>query len=146
MADSLAREITRRGFLVKVGQGLAAANVAGTFIHNTAAQQFVPDPPGRKLGWAIVGLGSLSINEILPGFAKCEKSKVVALVSGHPEKANKLALRYGVSQKYICDDQNYDSIKGSQEVDHLHRSAERLARGEHRPRAASRKACPHRIP
>jgi hypothetical protein len=38
MADSLAREITRRGFLVKVGQGLAAANVAGTFTHNTAAQ------------------------------------------------------------------------------------------------------------
>src|SRR5882724_6377325 len=57
MADSLAREITRRGFLVNIGQGLAAPNVAGTFIHNTAAQQFVPDPPGKKLGWAIVGLG-----------------------------------------------------------------------------------------
>jgi hypothetical protein len=61
MADSLAREITRRGFLVQIGQGLAAPNVAGTFIHNTAAQQFVPDPPGKKLGWAIVGLGSLSM-------------------------------------------------------------------------------------
>jgi predicted dehydrogenase len=117
MADSLAREITRRGFLVKVGQGLAAANVAGTFIHNTAAQQFVPDPPGRKLGWAIVGLGSLAINEILPAFAKCEKSRVVALVSGHPEKANKLALRYGVSQKNTYNYQNYDSIKDNQEVD-----------------------------
>jgi hypothetical protein len=44
MADSPAREITRRGFLARVGQGLAAANVAGTFIHNTTAQQFVPDP------------------------------------------------------------------------------------------------------
>jgi predicted dehydrogenase len=117
MADSLAREITRRGFLVKVGQGLAAANVAGTFIHNTAAQQFVPDPPGKKLGWAIVGLGSLAINEILPAFAKCEKSRVVALVSGHPEKANKLALRYGVSQKNTYNYQNYDSIKDNQEVD-----------------------------
>jgi predicted dehydrogenase len=117
MADSLAREITRRGFLVKVGQGLAAANVAGTFIHTTTAQQLVPDAPGKKLGWAIVGLGSLSINEILPGFAKCEKSKVVALVSGHRDKANKLALRYGVNQKYIYNYQNYDSIKDNQEVD-----------------------------
>jgi predicted dehydrogenase len=117
MADSLAREITRRGFLVKVGQGLAAANVAGTFIPTTTAQQLVPDPPGKKLGWAIVGLGSLSINEILPGFAKCEKSKVVALVSGHPDKANKLALRYGVNQEYIYNYQNYDSIKDNQEVD-----------------------------
>jgi hypothetical protein len=32
-----------------------------TFMHNTAAQQFVSDPPGQKLGWAIVGLGSLSM-------------------------------------------------------------------------------------
>jgi predicted dehydrogenase len=119
MADLLAREISRRGFLAKVGQGLAAANFAGTFIHNTTttAQQFVPDPPGKKLGWAIVGLGSLSINEILPGFAKCEKSKVVALVSGHPDKANKLALRYGVKKEYIYNYQNYDSIKDNQEVD-----------------------------
>src|SRR4030088_2859656 len=120
MADSLTREITRRGFLVKVGQGLAAANVGGTFTPNTAAQQFVPDPPGRKLGWAIVGLGSLAINEILPAFAKCEKSKVVALVSGHPEKANKLALRYGISQKNTYNYQNYDSIKDNQEVEIIH--------------------------
>ena len=27
MADSLAREITRRGFLVKIGQGLVTPNV-----------------------------------------------------------------------------------------------------------------------
>jgi len=44
-------------------------------------------PREKKLGWAVVGLGSLAINQILPAFAKCEKSKVVALVSGHPDKA-----------------------------------------------------------
>src|ERR1700704_6479224 len=48
MADSLAREINRRGLLVRVAQGLAAAEVAGTFIHETAAQQYVPDPPGSR--------------------------------------------------------------------------------------------------
>jgi len=81
------------------------------------AQLKVPDPPGKKLGWAIVGLGSLSINEILPAFAKCEKAKVVALVSGHPDKANKLALRYGVDPKNIYNYQNYDSIAHNPEVD-----------------------------
>ena len=80
-------------------------------------RQQVPDPPGKKLGWAIVGLGSLSINQILPAFAKCEKSKVVALVSGHPDKANKLALRYGVNPKNIYNYQNYDTIKDNPEVD-----------------------------
>jgi len=84
---------------------------------SSAAQVAVPDPPGKKLGWAIVGLGNLSIHEILPAFAKCEKSKVTAFVSGHPDKANKLALRYGVNPKNIYNYQNYDSIKSNPEVD-----------------------------
>src|SRR6266536_3207156 len=111
------KELTRRGFITRVGQGLVAANVAGPLLKDAHAQLRVPDPPGKKLGWAIVGLGSLSINQILPAFAKCEKSKVVALVSGHPDKANKLALRYGVSQKNIYNYQNYDSIKDNPDVD-----------------------------
>jgi predicted dehydrogenase len=110
-------EITRRGFMSRVGGGLIAANVAGTLLKGAAFAQKVPDPPGKKLGWAIVGLGSLSINQILPAFAKCEKSKVVAFVSGHPDKANKLALRYGVDPKNIYNYQNYDSIKDNPEVD-----------------------------
>jgi len=114
MSDS---EISRRGFIGKLGQGLAAANVAGVLLKDASAQLVVPEPPGKKLGWAIVGLGSLSINQILPAFAKCEKSKVTALVSGHPDKANKLALRYGVSPKNIYNYQNYDSLKDNPEVD-----------------------------
>ncbi len=114
MSDS---GITRRGFMGKVGQGLLAANVAGTLLKDASAQLKVPEPPGKKLGWAVVGLGSLAIYEILPAFAKCEKSKLVALVSGHPDKANKLAQRYGVSQKSIYNYQNYDSLKDNPDVD-----------------------------
>jgi predicted dehydrogenase len=119
MPDSPEKEISRRGFLGKVGKGFAAASAAGAFLKDASAQQglVVPDPPGKKLGWAIVGLGSLSIYEILPAFAKCEKSKCVAFVSGHPDKANKLALRYGVNPKNIYNYQNYDSIKDNPEVD-----------------------------
>src|SRR5260221_10525421 len=100
MTDSKKRELTRRGFLEKASQGLAAASAFGAMA-NRAFAQAVPEPPGRKMGWAIVGLGNLAINQILPAFAKCEKSKVVALVSGHPDKAAKLAARYGVSPKAI---------------------------------------------
>ena len=64
-----------------------------------------------------MGLGSLAINQILPAFSKCEKSKVVALVSGHPDKANKLALRYNVNPKNIYNYQNYDTLKDNPEVD-----------------------------
>jgi predicted dehydrogenase len=119
MPDSPEKEISRRGFLNTVGKSLAVANAAGSLLKNAAAQGplVVPNPPGKKMGWAIVGLGSLSIYEILPAFAKCEKSKPVAFVSGHPDKAHKLAERYGIDSKNIYNYQNYDSIKDNPEVD-----------------------------
>jgi predicted dehydrogenase len=119
MKERPAKELTRRGFINKVSQGLVTASATGAFLKDAMAQQplVVPDPPGKKLGWAIVGLGILSTYEILPAFAKCEKSKPVALVSGHPDKANKLAARYGINPKNIYNYQNYDSLKDNPEVD-----------------------------
>ena len=114
---SILNELTRRNFMKKTGQGLLAAGAFESLLKPASSQLHVPDPPGKKLGWAIVGLGSLSINQILPAFAKCEKSKVVAFVSGHPDKANKLALRYEVNKKNIYNYQNYDSIKDNPDVD-----------------------------
>jgi predicted dehydrogenase len=101
--------LTRRDFI-------ASSLVAGA-ITTTSVAQRVPDPPGKKLGWAIVGLGSLAINQILPGFAKSEKSKVTALVSGNREKAEKLAARYGVNSKNIYNYQTYDQLKNNPDVD-----------------------------
>jgi predicted dehydrogenase len=118
MKDSIGKEISRRGFIAKVGQSLVAANVAGTFLKEAVAKEIVvPDSPDKKLGWAVVGLGNLAIHEILPAFAKCEKSKVTVLVSGYPDKANRLAQQYGVNPKNIYNYQNYDSIKDNPEVD-----------------------------
>src|SRR5215469_16991485 len=139
MTHSAEREITRRGFIGKMSQGVAGVSVAGALLREAAsAQQLaVPDPPGKKLGWAIVGLGSLSIHQILPAFDKCEKSKVVALVSGHPDKANKLAQRFGVDPKSIYNYQNYDSIRDNPEVDVIYivlpngMHAEYTIRGHH---------------
>jgi glucose-fructose oxidoreductase len=105
--------VSRRGFLRQAGAGALVSHVAA----GAAAAQRVPEPPGRKLGWAIVGLGSLAINQILPAFAKCETSKVTALVSGSPEKAQKLGLRYGVPEKHIYSYANYDSIRDNPDID-----------------------------
>jgi predicted dehydrogenase len=117
--ESPVKEMSRRRFFGKMSQGLVAAGAAGTFLKEAMGQQglVVPEPPGKKMGWAIVGLGNLAINQILPAFAKCEKSKPVAFVSGHPDKANKLAARYGINPKNIYNYQNYDTIRDNPEVD-----------------------------
>jgi predicted dehydrogenase len=113
----MVNDVTRRGFLKKAGQSLVAVNAAATLMTGSAGAQQLPDPPGKKLGWAVVGLGNLSIHQILPAFARCEHSKVVALVSGHPDKAARLAERYGVNPHSIYNYDNYDSIRDNPQVD-----------------------------
>jgi predicted dehydrogenase len=159
MAKYFSKEITRRGFITRVGGGVLAANLAGSLLKNADAQVKVPDPPGKKLGWAIVGLGSLAIHQILPAFAKCEKSKVIAFVSGHADKANKLAQRYGVSSKNIYNYDNYESLKDNPEIDvvyvvlpngmHAEYTVRALQAGKHvlteKPMANTPDECRHMI-
>lgn len=68
------------------------------------------DTPGKKAGWAIVGLGQLSLEEILPAFAGCKRSKPVALVSGHRDKALDVAREYDIAENAIYDYENFNRI------------------------------------
>ena len=112
MTDSYTT-VSRRRFLQQTGAGLLASHVAA----GAAAAQRVPPAPGRKLGWALVGLGSLSINQIMPAFARCEKSRLTAFVSGSPEKARTLASRYGVDEKHIYTYADYERIRDNPDID-----------------------------
>lgn len=105
---------TRRHFLQSTGLSLAAASLAGA---RPAAQPRLPGPPEKKLGYAIVGLGSLSINQILPAFAQCKHAKVTALVSGNAEKAKTLATAYGVPASGLYSYDTYDRLKDNPDVD-----------------------------
>ncbi|MCW1886039.1 Gfo/Idh/MocA family oxidoreductase [Luteolibacter flavescens] len=72
---------------------------------------------GKKAGWAIVGLGELALEEIMPAFAGCKRSKPVALVSGHRDKALKVAKAHGISEDAIYDYQNFDRIADDKRID-----------------------------
>ena len=75
-----------------------------------------PDAPDRRVGFAIVGLGHLSLAEILPGFGQCKHAKPVALVSGDADKMSKVAKQYGIKPSSCYSYQTYDSIKDNPEV------------------------------
>ncbi|WP_439621618.1 Gfo/Idh/MocA family protein [Gemmata sp.] len=77
----------------------------------------LPDPPPKKLGWAVVGLGKLALEEVMPAFAACRQSRPTALVSGHPDKAKRVAAAYGVDPKKIYDYGNYDRIADDPAID-----------------------------
>jgi hypothetical protein len=73
-------------------------------------------PPDKRIGYAIVGLGHLSLNQILPAFGSCKYSKPVALVSGDAAKAANVAQQYGISPTNIYTYQNFDSIKNNKDI------------------------------
>ncbi len=65
----------------------------------------------EQVGWAIVGLGQLTLEEIPPAFGTCKSSYPAALVSGHPEKARQLAEVHGVEAQAIYGYEDFDRIK-----------------------------------
>lgn len=76
-----------------------------------------PEPMNNRLGVAVVGLGHLSLEQILPGFGEAKHVRVTALVSGDKAKAKVLAGQYGVPEKSIYDYQGFDKIKNDESVD-----------------------------
>ena len=70
----------------------------------------------QRVGYAVVGLGRLSLNQILPAFGKSKYSKPVALVSGDREKARKVAAQYGIRDNALYDYTTYDQLAQNPEV------------------------------
>jgi predicted dehydrogenase len=55
-------------------------------------------PGAKRVGYAVVGLGSISQVAVLPAFAHSKKARLVAVVSGDHKKAQKLAEQFKASQ------------------------------------------------
>ncbi|MDP1590260.1 MAG: Gfo/Idh/MocA family oxidoreductase [Prosthecobacter sp.] len=77
----------------------------------------IPFKTTKQLGWAIVGLGELALNEVMPAFAECELAKPVALVSRHPDKAQRVAEFYHIERDAIYNYDNYDRLAQDPRVD-----------------------------
>jgi predicted dehydrogenase len=132
---------SRRGFLQRTGSGMAALLMAGAGAPALAAAstpgapnnvklpsiqdpqteqaENTPDPnaaPDQRIGYAVVGLGRLSLNQILPALSASKYARVVALVSGDPDKARKIARQYGVRETAIYDYKTYERLADNPEV------------------------------
>jgi len=75
-----------------------------------------PLPAGERVGFAVVGLGRLALEEVLPAFGEAKKSRLVALVSGTPDKAARVAAEYGVRPEAVYDYAGFDRIRDNPEI------------------------------
>jgi predicted dehydrogenase len=92
---------------------------------------------GRKLRYCIVGLGRISMDHFMPASKLSEHSQVTALVSGHREKAEKMAAEYNVPAKNIYSYQNFDEIRSNQEIDAVYIALPNNMHAEYTIRAAN---------
>ena len=138
MMDETLTTPTRRGFLRNASGLVAAAGLSPALagaqqarpnqqddvqlsqIHaQTEQPDKIPGPvePGdQRTGFAVVGLGRLTLGEILPAMGKSKYVKPVALVSGDREKAKKIAAQYGIKESAIYDYKTYDQLAQNPEV------------------------------
>jgi predicted dehydrogenase len=101
-------ENPRRRFLTQAA-ALAALPLVSS-IGNTQA-------PGRKLGVALCGLGSLSTNQIAPALAKTRNCRLAGIVTGTPSKAEEWKKKYGLSDKSVYNYQNMAEMASNPDID-----------------------------
>ncbi|MFC4845056.1 Gfo/Idh/MocA family protein [Hephaestia sp. GCM10023244] len=100
-------DLSRRDVMMAAG-GLAALTLPGADVR---AQ------PGRKLGYAIVGLGGYGLGKIIPEFANCTHSRLAGVVSGDRAKAERVAAEHNLPARSIYSYDNFDRIADNPDID-----------------------------
>jgi predicted dehydrogenase len=98
---------TRRDF-----NRLAGLAAVSSFL--PAAQRQTAD---RRIGWCVVALGRISMDHFMPAMKMSRTGTIVALVSGHRDKAEKQAAIYGVPASSIYSYENMDAIRDNKAID-----------------------------
>lgn len=100
--------ITRRDFS-KLGTWALAVNALPSTLLRAQEGQ-------RKIGYCVIGLGRIA-DHFLRGVAQCSTSKITGLVSGHREKAEKIAAQYGVPASSIYSYEDMDRFRDNKSID-----------------------------
>jgi len=103
---------------------------------STAASRLGQAQESRKVGYCMVGLGRISMQHFMPACRTTRQSRVTALVSGHRDKAERMAAEYGIPRENIYSYENYDAIATNQDIDAVYVALPNSMHAEYTIRAA----------
>jgi len=129
--------LTRRD-LARIGAaGLASQWMPRAFAQSapTPASTATPEPGARRIGYAVIGLGRIA-EHFLQGTRASAQSKITALVSGHRDKAERIAAQYGVPTSSIYSYEDFDRIAANPAVDAVYVALPNSMHAEYTIRAA----------
>ncbi len=93
-----------------------------------------PDAPAKRVGFAVVGLGRLSVEQILPAFGSAKHCRPTALVSGDAGKANALAAQYGIPKVFTYE--QFEQLKDDPDTEAVYIVLPNALHREYTERAA----------
>jgi predicted dehydrogenase len=120
--------LTRRDFARMSALGLAARWTPPSLAQPAAAEP-------RRIGYAVIGLGRIATH-FLAGTAASEHSRITALVSGHRDKAERIAAQYNVPTSSIYSYEDFDRIAANPAVDAVYVALPNSMHAEYTIRAA----------
>jgi predicted dehydrogenase len=140
----------RRHFISRACRGIIAAAFAPQSMRFASVQEpsgsasatpqsvapGEPLPNDERVGFALVGLGRLSQEELIPAFRVSKKAKLTALVSGDAAKVQKLAQENSVPLDAIYDYKNFDRIRENKNVQAVYIVLPNAMHGEFTERSA----------
>jgi predicted dehydrogenase len=94
------------------------------------------DPSNERIGIAIVGVGRISVNEMLPAIAQSKHAKVTALVSGDRAKALKVAHQYNIPESAVLDYREFEKLASMPDVQGVYIALPNSMHAEYTIRAA----------
>jgi len=104
------------------------------------AARFVPrlhagTHDARKTGYCVIGLGRIA-GHFMPAVRSSTSSLITGLVSGHRDKAERIAAEYGVPSKSIYNYENFDEIVRNPAIDAVYVALPNSMHAEYTIRAA----------
>jgi predicted dehydrogenase len=73
--------------------------------------------PGRRLGVALVGLGSYSTGQLAPALQFTQIAELRGIVTGSPEKVPEWQAQYGIKDANVYNYENFDEIAKNPDID-----------------------------
>jgi len=131
MAGMNSTSTSRRRFLKTTALAAASAPWITRF-----ASEARGDEGGRKLGFALCGLGGLSTNQIAPALAKTKNCRLAGIVTGHPAKAEKWKAQYSIPDKNIYNYENMETMADNPDIDVVYVVTPNGLHAEHTIKAA----------
>jgi glucose-fructose oxidoreductase len=123
---------TRRDFIKTTAIAAASVPLVGAWLPNVRAAG-----PDKKLGVALVGLGSLSTHQIAPALQKTKYCRLAGIVTGTPAKAEKWKAQYSIPDRSIYNYDTMEKMADNPDIDFVYVVTPNALHAEHTIKAAN---------